>query len=188
MNRRTDEQRERREAAGWRFEPPKTRNGRRDVPLPKLAAQELRAWKLRQRWQRRVSGDEWTEHGLVFTTGKGTPLGGTNGHRRSFGRVMARANGEAGVGGDLGAWGPEPERERLTGPLPARKFTPGFRMYDLRHTCVTLWLRAGVPAHVASRLAGHANVAFTLTVYAKALPSQKQEAAAMMDRAFGTSA
>ena len=43
MNRRTEEQGERREAAGWRFEPPKTKSGRREVLLPKLAAQERRS-------------------------------------------------------------------------------------------------------------------------------------------------
>lgn len=187
MKRRTAEQRERREAAGWKFEPPKTKNGHREVPLPALAAQELRGWKLRQRWQRRVSGDEWTEHGLVFTTSKGSPLGSGSGYRASFVRVMALANGEEGVDGDLGTWGPQPKREHLTGPLPKRRFTPAFRMYDLRHTCVTLWLAGGLPAHVASQQAGHATVAFTLTVYAKALPSQQAEAAAVMDRMFGTS-
>jgi hypothetical protein len=41
-------------------------------------------------------------------------------------------------------------------------------------------------AQVASKLAGHATTAFTLTVYAKALPEQEQEAAAIMDRIFGT--
>jgi integrase len=184
--RRTKEQREQNEAAGWRFESPKTKNGRREVPLPGLAAQELRAWRLRQKWQRRVAGDEWTEHGLCFTTSRGTPLGRGKGLRRAFVRVMAHANGEEGVDGDLGRWGPEPVREHLTGPLPARRFSPAFRVYDLRHTCVSLWLRAGVPAHVASKLAGHATTAFTLTVYAKALPSQKQEAADAMDRMFGT--
>jgi integrase len=189
LRRRTKEQREQNEAAGWHFEPPKTRNGRRDVPLPALAAKELRAWKLRQEWHRRVSGDEWTEHGLVFTTGKGTPLGSNNrGYRGSFVRLMAHAHGEEGEDGSLGRWGPEPVRTHLTGPLPARRFTPAFRVYDLRHTYVTLSLAAGVPPHVVSKLAGHATVNFTLTRYAKALPSQKQEAAAMMDRMFGTSA
>jgi len=37
-----------------------------------------------------------------------------------------------------------------------------------------------VPVHVASKLAGHATAAFTLTVYAKALPEQRLEAAAKM--------
>ena len=60
------------------------------------------------------------------------------------------------------------------------------RIYDLRHTCITLWIKAGVDVHVASRLAGHATAAFTLTVYAKALPSQQLEAAEKMDRLCGT--
>ena len=61
-----------------------------------------------------------------------------------------------------------------------------FRIYDLRHTCITLWIKTGVRVHVASKLAGHATAAFTLTVYAKVLPEQKVEAAAKMDAPFGT--
>lgn len=97
------------------------------------------------------------------------------------------ANGPEGTDGAFGSWGPVRKREHLTGPMPAREFKPAFQIYDLRHTCITLWLQAGVPVHVASKLAGHATAAFTLTVYAKALPDQKLEAAAKMDALFGTS-
>jgi len=166
---------------GWRLERPKTKNAVRDVPLPGLAVRELKAWRTMQKRQRLLAGDQWQEHGFVFTTSKGTPLGGA---RRSFERVCVAANGEK--DGDFGTWGPQPKREHRAGPLPAREFTPAFRIYDLRHTCITLWIRAGVPVHVASKLAGHAAAAFTLTVYAKALPEQKLEAAAKMDALFGT--
>ena len=101
MNKRTPDQRERRAAAGWHFEPPKTKKGRREVPLPTLVAKELQVWRTQQKRQRLVAGDEWTERGLVFTTGKGTPLGSNNrAYRRSFARVMARANGEEGRDGE----------------------------------------------------------------------------------------
>jgi len=139
--------------SGWRLERPKTKNAVRDVPLPVLRVRELAAWRTGQKRQRLLAGDTWQDHGFVFTTSRGTPLGGA---RRSFARVMARANGEDGRDGGLGTWGPAPERTHRTGPLPARAFRPAFRVYDLRHTCVTLWLLGGVPLHVASRMAGHA--------------------------------
>ena len=160
---------------GWKLERPKTKNALRTVPLPALALREVKAWRVRQRWQQRVAGAAWEEHSFVFTTATGAPL---HGARRSFERVMAKA--------ELGDWGEEPKREHPTGPLPARSFTPWFRIYDLRHTCITLWLKAGVLVHVVSRLAGHATAAFTLTVYSHALPDQKLEAAAKMDAMFGT--
>ena len=87
---------------------------------------------------------------------------------------------------ELGEWGPEPQREHATGPLPARQFTPAFRIYDLRHSCITLWWKGGVAVHVVSKLAGHATAAFTLTRYAHALPDQKLEAAEKMNQMFGT--
>jgi integrase len=169
--------------SGWKLEVPKTKNSVRDVPLPALTARELKAWCTGQKRQRLLAGDQWREHGFVFTTSRGTPLGGV---RRSFARVCARGNGEEGRDGGLGTWGPEPERTHLTGPLPGREFRPAFRVYDLRHTCVTLWLLGGVPLHVASRMAGHATAAFTATVYAKVLDEQRVDAAAKMDALFGT--
>ena len=168
---------------GWQLEKPKTKNAVRDVPVPTLAVRELKAWRTMQKRQRLLAGDRWEEHGFVFTTSKGTPLGGA---RRSFERVMARANGDEGVDGDLGTWGQRPERRHLTGPLPAREFRPAFRIYDLRHSCVTLWLLAGVSLHVVSKLAGHATAGFTATVYAKVLDVQRVDAAQKLDALFGT--
>ena len=77
-------------------------------------------------------------------------------------------------------------REHALERTAAPKFTPTFRIYDLRHTCITLWLKAGVQAHVASKVAGHATAAFALTSYTHVLPAQMLEAAEKMDAIFGT--
>lgn len=122
-----------------------------------------------------MAGEAWEERGFVFTTAHGAPL---HGARRSFGRVSAKA--------ELGTWGEQPSRKHASGPLPARPFKPAFRIYDCRHTAITLWLKSGVLVHVVSKLAGHATAAFTLTRYAHALPDQKLEAAEKMDAMFGT--
>ncbi len=55
--------------------------------------------------------------------------------------------------------------------------------YGLRHTCATLALKEGVPVKVVSERLGHKQIEKTLNVYAHALPSMQQEAAAKLGRA-----
>jgi len=47
----------------------------------------------------------------------------------------------------------------------------------LRHTHATILLKAGVPAKVVSERLGHANVAFTMSVYQHILPGMQADAA-----------
>ena len=150
---------------GYLLLKPKTKKSRRTVPLPASAWQELTRWRTVQKRQRLLAGEGWQDLGFVFTTSKGGPL---HGARRSFERVSATAG--------LGEWGPEPAREHLTGPLPARPFTAGFRIYDLRHTYVTLLLLNGVPVNVVADLAGHENAAFTVARYGHSLKQHADEA------------
>ena len=53
-------------------------------------------------------------------------------------------------------------------------------MPQLRHTCATLLLQAGVPADAVQRRLGHKKIEITLTVYAHALPAMQQDAAARL--------
>lgn len=57
---------------------------------------------------------------------------------------------------------------------------PPIRLHDLRHTHASIALRAGVPLKVISERLGHADVAFTMNVYAHAIPGMQAEAAAMV--------
>jgi hypothetical protein len=57
--------------------------------------------------------------------------------------------------------------------------TPSSRPTTLRHTHATLLLRAGVPVKVVSERLGHANPAFTLTVYQHVIPGMQEEAATL---------
>lgn len=60
-------------------------------------------------------------------------------------------------------------------------------LHDLRHTHATLLLRAGVPVKVVSERLGHANPAFTMTVYQHVIPGMQEEAASLFsDLVFGT--
>ena len=59
----------------------------------------------------------------------------------------------------------------------AKLDVPTISLHDLRHTHATLLLKAGVPVKVVSERLGHANVAFTMSIYQHVLPGMQAEAA-----------
>ena len=54
---------------------------------------------------------------------------------------------------------------------------PKIRLHDLRHTCASLMLAAGVPAKMASERLGHSSIVITLDTYSHVMPAQEQDAA-----------
>jgi integrase len=64
----------------------------------------------------------------------------------------------------------------------ARLGLPVISLHDLRHTHATLLLRAGVPVKVVSERLGHANPAFTLTVYQHVIPGMQEEAVTLFSQ------
>lgn len=70
----------------------------------------------------------------------------------------------------------EREFHRLIGLAGVRRI----KFHGMRHTVATLMLSAGVPAHVVQRRLGHSKVEMTLGIYAHALPSMQQDAAAKL--------
>lgn len=155
---------------GYQLLKPKTNKSKRDVPIPSSVWDELKKWRKVQKLQRIHAGEVWQDLDFVLTNSKGGPL---HGARRSFERVCSKA--------ELGEWGEEPKREHITGPLPTRGFIPGFRIYDLRHTYVTLLLMAGAPVNVVADLVGHEKASFTIARYGHALPKQTKEAVATLE-------
>lgn len=72
--------------------------------------------------------------------------------------------------------------------LAAASDVPRIRLHDLRHTHATILLKEGVPAKVVSERLGHANVAFTMSVYQHILPGMQADAAHTFARTvFGDS-
>ncbi len=67
---------------------------------------------------------------------------------------------------------------------------PALRGYDLRHTCATLLLQAGVPAKVAAERLGHSSIVLTLNTYSHVTSTMQADAnerlEAMIPAAVGT--
>jgi integrase len=63
---------------------------------------------------------------------------------------------------------------------------PAIRVHDLRHTCATILLEAGVHPKLVQDLLGHSSVALTLNTYSHVTSGLSGETARMMDRIFGS--
>jgi integrase len=68
----------------------------------------------------------------------------------------------------------------------ARSGLPVITLHDLRHTHATLLLKAGIPVKVVSERLGHANPAFTMSVYQHVIPGMQAEAAATFSKLIST--
>jgi integrase len=73
-----------------RLVPPKTEDSARTVPLPPVCAQALREHKKRQFAERSTAWPDWEDHGLVFTSRRGTPIEPDN-LRRSWSEIRIAA-------------------------------------------------------------------------------------------------
>ena len=102
-----------------------------------------------------MRGPAWRDLGLVFAEENGEPLHASNLTARHFKPALKAAG------------------------LPAT-----VRLYDLRHTCATLLLQAGVNPKVVAERLGHASVTLTLDTYSHVLPTMQAQAAAALDAAL----
>lgn len=55
---------------------------------------------------------------------------------------------------------------------------PMIRPHDMRHTCATVALGAGVPAKVVQEMLGHSSISITLDLYTHVVPGMQRDAAA----------
>ena len=132
----------------------KTNRSRRTLKLPEIAVEALRGQKRRQAEERARAGDQWQEHGLVFTTSVGTAFESHN-LRREFRKVTAAAG--------LGArWVPK----------------------ELRTSFVSMMSYQGVPVEEIARLAGHASSRTTEVIYRRELRPVITTGAEVMDQIF----
>jgi integrase len=120
----------------------------------------LRRHRSHQAELKLANGEHYHDHGLVFA--------------KEWGDLTRRRDtlGEPLQANNLG----QREYAQLVKAAGVRQI----KFHGLRHTCATLLLQAGVPAHVVQRRLGHKKIEITLTVYAHALPAMQQDAAARL--------
>lgn len=138
---------------GWRWDDPKSRNGVRTVYFPGALVQEFKRHRIKQNELRLRMGSDYQDNDLVFATGVGTPIGRRFLTFYHFKPTLRRAG-----------------------------LSESIRLYDLRHSYVTLSLLSGVPPKVVSEQAGHSRVAFTLDNYAHVLPQEREGASDKLER------
>ena len=130
---------------------PKSRAGRRTVPIVAALRSHLAAHLLRQR----------RRSGLVFGRSESLPFDP---------RALAIRADEA--------W-KDAQLERIT-------------LHELRHTCASIFIAAGVNAKALSSYLGHASVTITYDRYGHLMPGSEDEAVALVDayleRSTGASA
>ncbi len=62
---------------------------------------------------------------------------------------------------------------------------PALRLYDLRRSCVTFLHAMGVPPNVIKDIVGHSQISVTMDHYTDTLDESREEAARVLDAAFG---
>lgn len=137
--------------------PLKTRNSKRNLTLPTLALNALKAHRKMQLAERLRAGADWDNaHDLVFTTPDGLPVN------------------------------PSHVRDVLA-TLLAVASIPNVRYHTLRHTAATLLLLDGTPLFDVSRVLGHAEIGTTSDIYGHLVPEMTASAAARMDTLLSAS-
>lgn len=147
-----------------RLKDTKTGAGRRRVDLSQFTLDALHDHRKRMLAEGHATGP-------VFCDTEGKFLRKSNFQRRSFDKVLARANAQA------------EEEAAMLGTDPA--LLPDIRFHDLRHTCATLLLLADVNVKVVSERLGHRSIEITLNTYSHVLPTMQKGAAAKMQALFG---
>lgn len=141
---------------GWKWSDPKSASGRRDVYFPLSLVHELRKHRLRQNELRLRTVKNYEDNDLVFATKMGTPINRKFVTTYHFKPTLRRAG-----------------------------LDETMRLYDLRHSYVTLSLISGVPAKVVSEQAGHSTVAFTLDHYQHVMPEEREGASDKLGQLLG---
>jgi integrase len=124
-----------RKGGGYSFPEPKTKKSRRTIPLPFSLVQRFSLYKSTQAEERLKLGPEWEDNNLIFCSETGSPLMLWNIHRRHFKPLLEKAG------------------------------LPDMRLYDLRHSCATLLLKARENLKVVSERLGHSSTKITADVY-----------------------
>jgi integrase len=150
----------------FRLKDVKTKKGRRRIDLSRATLDALNDHR-----RRMLAEGRDVKRGLVFCDHNGNFLRKSNVRRRSFDKILGRANKEA------------TEEAAKAGTPP--DLLPPIRFHDLRHTCATLLLLADENVKVISERLGHSKIQMTLDTYSHVLPTMQKRAAEKMNLILG---
>ncbi len=130
---------------------PKTKKSRRSIDLSPVLVEELLSLREDQNDHRRLFGDQYEEHDLIFCQVNGKPLHAHNVVRRDFCKVIGAAK------------------------------LPRIRFHDLRHCHATLMLSCGTHLKVVQERLGHCSIRVTGDIYSHVLPGMQRQAVSDFD-------
>jgi integrase len=143
-----------------RFGPPKSEAGTRDIPLPPIIINTLRAWKL---------ACPKGELDLAFPTG----AGGVESHGNILSRVFWPIQVAAGV--VVMRDGKDDEGKPIK--VPDAKFS----LHSLRHAAAALWIEQGFGPKKIQTLMGHASIQQTFDLYGYLFEDHEDDSKAMAE-------
>lgn len=163
----------------------KTNAGNRDIRMPGSLVRVLEAHLVAQRLECEIIGAPFDDRTPVFATFERT-LPHPDNLARALNALLEWSNPgtitrkHKGVERHLTLEQrlkaiPVPVRAALRAVLESGKPLPDISPHDLRHTCITMWLRNGRPIGVVARDAGHENANVTYRTYQHVLPSERDQ-------------
>ncbi|WP_425309084.1 site-specific integrase [Ammonicoccus fulvus] len=140
---------------------PKTRKGRREIPISTTTAAILKALKVRAAADKLRAGTKWAGTSYVFVTELGEAVEPRNA-LRALKAAVTKHNKTAEV------------EDRL----------PDIGLHTLRHTAASAMLTAGVPMLTVSRICGHQSIEITADIYGHVAPDTSLAALETLSRAI----
>src|SRR5215203_4464360 len=139
---------------GKSFSLPKTAKGRRRIRLTPEAIEALKKHRIAQHQKRLQLGSEWRDHGLVFCSSVGTPMGPDNFIKRQYKPLLRRAE------------------------------LPYIRFHDLRHTFASLMMPNVQNPQIVQQMLGHSRISTTLDIYSHLSQDVQEEAVGRLGELF----
>jgi integrase len=142
--------------------PPKSKAGRRDIPMDDLVAETLRAWK---------AECPVGELKLVFPNG----VGNIESHGNIMNRGWYPLQVAAGVSRPLFDGENNPIRAKDGNPVMDAKYN----LHSLRHFCASVWIEQRFAAKRLQTMLGHATITVTFDLYGHMLDRAEDDRAKM---------
>jgi integrase len=139
---------------GKSFSLPKTAKGRRRIRLTPEAIEALKKHRIAQHQKRLKQGSVWRDHGLVFCSSVGTPMGPDNFIKRQYKPLLRRAE------------------------------LPYIRFHDLRHTFASLMMPNVQNPQIVQEMLGNSRISTTLDIYSHLSQDMQEDAVGRLGALF----